>query len=439
MDVLFRYFLEFIVVLPVAFFAYIPMRNNTRFNCAFVFSISGIVIIIYSVVCAFICSIYGLSTNQVLIPSLPLFMIAYLFLVKGDIFKKLFCFFIAMMLGSFCTMYTVYLSAPIEAKKMATEGETDLFAASSSLICFGVFVVIFALFFRALFTWIPYLLEDVLLEKIWKKIFILPVVLTAFFYWLIPTDPRNLILFRARAIGIVLVSILPLVICGVFYIAWWMERKNRENTKTQQENEMLLMEKKRYREFSEYYNASRALRHDFRQQVLLINSYVADKEYEKLADCIHHINSQMGESPERFCANNAIDAVVTYYKDIADEKGISTRFVLNLPEELPLEEYEICTVLGNLLENAVRETSDVSGEKEIIAVAQMISDEMMGLSVENTFYGRINWGRDGLPKSERTGHGIGLRSVKATAERMKGTMNIKVDGKTFCVNLILQV
>ena len=95
------------------------------------------------------------------------------------------------------------------------------------------------MFFRALFTWIPYLLEDVLLENIWKKIFILPVVLTAFFYWLIPADPRNLILFRARAIGIVLVSILPLVICGVFYIAWWMERKNRENTKTQQENEML--------------------------------------------------------------------------------------------------------------------------------------------------------------------------------------------------------
>ena len=140
-----------------------------------------------------------------------------------------------------------------------------------------------------------------------------------------------------------------------------------------------------------------------------------------------------------FCANNAIDAVASHYDSIANSQDTRITWKLDLPSSLPMKESDYCVILGNLLENALRAVKNlpVLKDKVVKVNSSMLSDVMLGLSIENHFAGVITFGRNGLPVSENDGHGIGLASVSNIVERYGGTLNITAEASTFSVGIIL--
>lgn len=70
-------------------------------------------------------------------------------------------------------------------------------------------------------------------------------------------------------------------------------------------------------------------------------------------------------------------------------------------------------------------------------ISSVISDNMIGLSVENPYTGKIHFNREGLPTSLEPGHGIGLPSVQTTVERYNGTMNIDAKNMRFVVSIMM--
>ena len=104
---------------------------------------------------------------------------------------------------------------------------------------------------------------------------------------------------------------------------------------------------------------------------------------------------------------------------------------------MPVREADFCSILGNLLENAVRAAGEEPPEnRRVRAIGRMLSDAMMGLSVENPCSRKIPM-KNGLPVSDREGHGIGLASVSATVHRYGGSLDIKNEDGLFSVNILL--
>ena len=61
---------------------------------------------------------------------------------------------------------------------------------------------------------------------------------------------------------------------------------------------------------------------------------------------------------------------------------------LALPRQLPMPEADLCTILGNLLENALHASQKLPPEQRRVQVmAQMLSPAMLGLVVENRYDG----------------------------------------------------
>ena len=73
MNLFFRYFLEFIVVIFAAVYAYLPVRKNLRFSSAVTYIISASVLVVFCVIGAYVCSRYGISSNRIIIPAIPVF------------------------------------------------------------------------------------------------------------------------------------------------------------------------------------------------------------------------------------------------------------------------------------------------------------------------------------------------------------------------------
>ena len=140
------------------------------------------------------------------------------------------------------------------------------------------------------------------------------------------------------------------------------------------------------------------------------------------------------------CAKAALDAIAGHYQHIAESQNTKVFWRLELPERLPIDEVDLCMMLGNLMENALHAVCALPIDaREVTVISSMISGAMLGLSVENSYVGDIVFGRNGLPITRKRGHGIGLPSVAATVKRYNGTLSVTAKDGVFGVNILLSL
>lgn len=431
MELYFRYALELAVLLPAAVFALLPVREHLRFRTAAVCAAAAVSVLALVFAGAWLCARHGWDSDRVLLPCLPLFLAAYLAAVRLEAAKKLFSFLTAAMLAGWCVMYTNFIAAPFEMR-----GEP--FRPGSSAICFALIFALGAAFWMTLTDKLPYLFEEERLEPVWRYFALVPLFLAALDYWMTPVDPANVTVGRVRMVSLAIMLAVPLVFFAFCYLLWWLTKSLVESSRLQEENSLLQIEQKRYEALQVYMLETRALRHDFRHHLAVIERLHAAGDEENLSEYLHQLHAAAEGGHKRYCANLAVDALAAHYDALAEEQDTVIEWTLDLPEKLPLSDLEYCAMLGNLVENALHAVEKLPAEKRRVRVgSQQSSESILTLCVDNPYAGSVKLGRSGLPRAKRAGHGVGLASVAATVHRYNGTMALHTDGGVFSVDVVL--
>ena len=271
--------------------------------------------------------------------------------------------------------------------------------------------------------------------------FILPLSIMIFSHWITPISPKVVMTGRVRPISLVLYAIIPVVVFILIHILFWTTAKLTESARLQQENNLLQMESKRYNELKNYMNETRALRHDFRQHILVISELANQENIDELKNYLSQLTEKARKSYINYCANHAVDALASHYDRIAKSQETKISWSLELPATLPINEADYCAMLGNLTENALHAVKNLPEEMRTIKIiSSMPSAFILGISADNPYGGNLKFDKDGLPRStskEHEGHGLGLISVKNTVEHYGGSMNINAENEIFSVDIIL--
>ena len=178
----------------------------------------------------------------------------------------------------------------------------------------------------------------------------------------------------------------------------------------------------------------RALRHDFRHHLLAMRGMLEANKISELSAYLDQLSNMEAEGQRpQLCRNLAVDSIAAYYDAMAQEKRVNMTWFLDLPEELPVGEVDFCAILGNLVENAIVASAELEEPKRWVeVVSQEVTDHALGINVRNSFAGEVHFDRDGLPKTRRRGHGIGLPSVVTTIQRYNGGFDVRAqDGEFF--------
>ncbi len=435
-----RYIFEFLMIIPAVIFAVLPVLNDLRFKSLKFHVTTGILLLCLVILGAYIRAEFKLSSAFIMIPYSILLFILYIILVNLSTGRKLFCFFNSVMLCTFCPLYTVFIMAPFEAENELWN-ISGLFTLKSSIIYIALVFIIGAIFFRTLYIKLPMLMKQEYIGTVWDFLFLVPMFMTFLMWWSIPIHPDFAMVGRLRPAALIFLWLILMMILLLYHVFWWTALKLTEGAKLQHENTMLQMESKRYEELRKYMDETKALRHDFRQHILVITQLSGAGKISELQNYLLQINSMTESNYTGFCDNIAVDAVASYYTAFAEEQNTKIEWRLNLPRDLPLKEAEYCVILGNLLENALRAVKNLSEERRIITViSSLLSETIIGISVDNPFNGKIKFRKNGLPRSDREGHGIGLISVLNTVNHYEGSMKISTrkDGKKiFSVDIVL--
>lgn len=141
-------------------------------------------------------------------------------------------------------------------------------------------------------------------------------------------------------------------------------------------------------------------------------------------------------APAHYCSDPILNATLTAYLSRAENSGITIDLHLAIPEILPVDSAELSICFANALENAIKACEELPrNERKIIL--RCIHKPAFMFEIENPYKGRITFGRNGLPISTKTGHGLGTRSIMAFCEKYNAFYDFSAEGGWFRVMITL--
>ncbi len=267
-------------------------------------------------------------------------------------------------------------------------------------------------------------------------------ILLNHFDWAAENNPLSLFKDRDRT------TLLTFAFVAVFSIAadvilFYVMNRSSQNEKLREE---LKMQEYQNSVNLDYYKnveknsvEARKIRHDLANMVqtayeIMENGTESDKESAK--KMFAQLKTEVADIKiERFCQNALVNAIAANKATECRKNDIDFDFDLRVPEDLGIEEVDICKAFVNIFDNAINAAKAID-EKRYVKVKSFTNtdDGMLYISCEN----------DVAPdyeekKKARTGeHGYGLRILRDTAEKYGGRLVTSDKGDTFTVVMTMR-
>lgn len=170
-----------------------------------------------------------------------------------------------------------------------------------------------------------------------------------------------------------------------------------------------------YKSISENYDEQKKKTHEYKNQIVCIESLLTKKKYGELEKYIKSIYGDLHEETEVINTNHVIvNAILnTKYQEMV-KKGIVFVFRVNDLSEIWIEDEDVVIILSNLLNNAI-EACEKCTDKKIIKLKFIKEAEKVIIAVKNTFHVPIHY-EDGEIKTTKSvnseEHGVGIKNIE---------------------------
>lgn len=224
----------------------------------------------------------------------------------------------------------------------------------------------------------------------------------------------------------------------------------REAEKRLRETERyMLLQKKYYAEIDRGIRAQRDLLHDIRHHLLAVDALAKNGNYAELSRYVENLQENYGRRfTKRYCGNVTVNAVLGGYLEIAEEKGISISPELDIPGNIQIDEFDLCVLFGNAVENAIEACLRIPAESgrfanRAIAIKARIESDRLIVMIANSCpddpvaHDDLHEESVRYPSSKGDLGGIGLESVRSVVERNNGCLSFEKRGGTFILSAVL--
>lgn len=230
------------------------------------------------------------------------------------------------------------------------------------------------------------------------------------------------------SVSVIIALTIVVIICFVFFKYKLIEK----------ENEFLIsreeIERKKYKEQEMMIEKNKELIHDVKNHFLLIKKYEEEKEYEKLHNYIEDIIGEFIESNSNiYTGNRTLDFILDQKRLIAEQEEIQFILKVTMIGKLPFKEQEICSMFGNLIDNAIEASKKLKIEEKKIYITIEKKKQMIYIEIKNEVEEEpIKRNNKFITlKEDKNLHGYGLKSVQRIVEKYDGIITYETADKMF--------
>lgn len=193
-----------------------------------------------------------------------------------------------------------------------------------------------------------------------------------------------------------------------------------------------------YRSISENFDNQKRKTHEYKNQILCIESLLAKNQYKELEGYISGIHGSLNKELDAINTNNIIvNTILNIKYQEAMEKGIVFVFRINDLSDIRISDDDIITILSNLLDNAI-EACEGCRDKKIIWVKFVKEYDNVIIAVKNTFNHVIRYENGEIKTSKiskKDEHGVGIKNIIRVIEKYGGEYVIKDKDKVFLFSI----
>lgn len=225
------------------------------------------------------------------------------------------------------------------------------------------------------------------------------------------------------------VLIMLLLDVGTVYLGRKMEdyRKKEEETRILRDlvdacsNQITLMQESQQK--------MKALRHGLKHHLVELKNLAKNKEDEKLQAYIEEME-QFLLNPSEHCAtgNTSVDTILNDMLEKAEQNGCQVETKLQIPENWYEGNFSFCVIVGNLLDNAIREAARSEEKRLFVGICE--KQGVLMIQVKNSYNKEAGGKREGE-------HGYGIENIERVVTSLDGEFTHEQEDGWYEANVML--
>lgn len=428
--------IEFLNLIPGALFCYLPMKNQMKFSWGRVLLLCSGLWVLYAPAGAWVTMYLDIDTNRILMPSFVLFFFLFRKTVKTDLPRTLSVFINACTLLSFPSIFAYIFDAYLHPSSGAAD-----FSAQAGLFQFALSMFLVLLVAFPLYRYFGWMLDFLDIPRVWCLAAVFPAMLLVFNMMIVPYSYETLYAGRAIRVLPLLELLLILLLSSLYYVFYHMAFIILEHVRQEEAIRFLEIQAEQYETLQNHIQQTSRMRHDFRHLVHGMIGIADSGDLETLRLRLHEYEDGLETAtPVYYCRNTALNALFNYYKEMAASEHIRIDWDIRIPEPLTVSELDLCSLFGNLLENAIAGCRTVPEDQRFYCLSIIPKHTgCLYIVSTNSFDGQVRKNQKKYTSTKHGGDSVGLFSMKTIAGRYGGAVQVSNNSREFLVNIMLKI
>lgn len=231
--------------------------------------------------------------------------------------------------------------------------------------------------------------------------------------------------------ALMLISVILVVVC-ISYAFFRYSNLSRNQKETER---MLDMQLRHYEDMVSKNRDIRSFRHDYKNNLISIYSLVDKGKNSEALEYIKNLNESLATAQSRFSTGNYLaDAILSDKALSALKSGVELDFNGSIPQE-GISNNDLCTVLSNAVDNAVRGCDGMAPCK--VKITSVENENGFVLNVSNPVLNKVEIKNNAVKtsKSDKENHGFGVELIKKTAKKYNGFVKLNCDNNIFTITV----
>lgn len=329
----------------------------------------------------------------------------------------------------------IYIYSLISAQGLAENIVSIIFSVNSDLqVCIYLILSKVILYFVSRF----------MLKYSIKAQYKVPKAYWMFMIFVLAINQSYILLMNAVSSGVFsknLMIALQLAIFALNLLLYFLFEKIIENYEEKLKysliNQQLYLQKQSLEEMEKANQTIKNFKHDIKNHIMCIELMLKDKDYNEINRYLSGLSQSMSTSYSFVKSGNKIvDAVLNSKLTYARARQIQMNIEANLSIEIGIEDFELCALLSNLVDNAL-EASEKVNEPEINIMIKIVKKYLV-ISITNRLSDNFVINPNFVTtKKDKENHGIGMSVIKSIVSHYEGNVSFSVENGLFNARVFL--
>lgn len=422
-------------MLPYLFIALYPFKNKFRFSRTTNIIILLVLITIEIGICLW-ASIYSSGNASVSFANTIIYSLLIFITIKEHPGKLL---FILLMISNIANQI-VFSAKCLEGFLFPSLARLDNKWSFSltTIIMQLIFLPYYVYFLKKKF-------KDTILTQIhdqmWSYLWLIPGTFYLFWFFIAYFSPLSGIELALHPIYTIFAILINSGALLMYYIINKITYELEKNMELCTQNDQLIIQNLQYKNLKLCIDETRQARHDLRQHMTVLHTLYKGKQYEQLDNYLQkHLDSISFDYSIVYCEHFTLNALLIYYAQMFNNHHINFDVQISFPQNISINDMDITILFGNLLENAFEGCMTCSEEqRKIILRGSMVNQSSYVFTLDNTFFGSIQFENGRYLSTKHDGIGIGIESIKNIVNKYNGTSEFKFKNNIFYISIMLNL